>query len=317
MNQQRTSIAIGSRGSQLALWQADNVKNSLRKIFPKLTITNTTISTTGDSILDSPLAEIGDKGLFTKEIDRALLDHQIDIAVHSLKDVPTMLPDGLMIGAITSREDVRDVFISHPKKNCQCIDDIKRGGIIATGSLRRTSQLLHWRPDLRIENLRGNLNTRFAKLDASHWDGMILARAGVVRLGLEQRITEIISTDKILPAVGQGALAIVCRKDDTDTLDILRQIASTATTISTCSERALLRHLEGGCQVPIGAYGRIENNLLYLDALVGSLDGKNIVRGKIHGNPDQAEELGIQLAKTLLKGGGGEILANIRNTTSA
>jgi hydroxymethylbilane synthase len=312
MNNLRDDIIIGSRGSQLALWQSEWVKNSLQKIFPKLAITITTIATRGDKILDSPLAKIGDKGLFTKELELALLDKRVDLAVHSLKDVPTKLPEGLTLAAITTREDVRDVFIAHPKKNYKHLDDVGQGGTIATGSLRRRCQLLSWRPDLKIIDLRGNLNTRFAKLDTSGWDGMILARAGILRLGFETRITEILPIERMLPAVGQGALAIECRSDDHDLIRMLRQLASTATTHATTGERALLRRLEGGCQVPIGTYGRIENNVFHLDAVVGSLDGKKIVRGKIHGASEQSEALGTQLAEILLSSGGKEILDQIR-----
>lgn len=305
-------IIIGSRGSQLALWQSAWVKKSLETMFPKITVTIETIATTGDKILDAPLAKIGDKGLFTKELELALLDGRVDLAVHSLKDVPTKLPEGLTLAAITAREDVRDVFISHPKKNHKHLGDVGYGGTIATGSLRRTCQLLSWRPDLNIVNLRGNLNTRFAKLDASDWDGMILARAGVLRLGFEARIAEILPVERMLPAVGQGALAIECRDNDGDLIRMLQRLASAATTHATNGERALLRRLEGGCQVPIGTYGRIEENVFHLDAIVGSLDGKKIVRGKIHGDPETSEVLGSNLAEILLASGAKEILDEIR-----
>jgi len=305
-------IIIGSRGSQLALWQSNWVKAELQRLTPSVNVVIETISTTGDKILDSPLAKIGDKGLFTKELEVALLNRSVDLAVHSLKDVPTRLPEGLVLAAITSREDVRDVFIAHPNKQVKRLDDVPEGGTIATGSLRRSCQLMSWRPDLKIVNIRGNLNTRFSKLDASDWDGMLLARAGVVRLGFEHRISEVISLERILPAVGQGALAIECRADNTELRKMLKPLESPATTAATLGERSLLRRLEGGCQVPIGTHGRIEHNVFYLDAVIGSLDGKKIVRGKVHGDPDTSEELGVKLAEILLKGGGKAILDGIR-----
>ena len=312
MNSEATKIILGSRGSELALWQTNWVKSELGKRFPKLHIEVEIIKTTGDKILDVPLSEIGNKGLFTKEIEHALLGRRIDAAVHSLKDLPTNLPDGLTIGAITRREDVRDVFITHPNKAYKRFNELLRGAKVATGSLRRKCQLLNWRPDLEIIDIRGNLNTRFAKLDASDWDGMILARVGVLRLGLEDRITEILPIEKILPAVGQGAIAVEVRTDDERVLKFVSAIASEATATATKGERALLRRLEGGCQIPVGAYGHIESNEFMLDAIIGSLDGKKIVRGKVRGTPDQAEELGEQLALTLLESGGRKILEQIR-----
>lgn len=312
MSSGKKQMTIGSRGSQLALWQSASVQASLREFFPDWEINIETIATTGDKILDSPLAAIGDKGLFTKELEHALLQKRIDLAVHSLKDVATNLPDGLTLAAITAREDVRDVFIAHPRKGYRRLDDVPKGGAIATGSLRRRCQLLNWRPDLRIVDLRGNLNTRFARLEESEWDGMILARAGVVRLGFEQRIRENLPVERMVPAVGQGALAIECRADDRELIQMLRRLSSKATTYATNGERALLRRLEGGCQVPIGAYGRIEENVFHLNAMIGSVDGKRILRGKIHGGPETAGELGTQLAELLLKSGAKEILDEIR-----
>lgn len=306
------SIRVGSRGSALALWQANWVKNELESAVPGVAVAIEVIKTTGDRILDSPLSAIGDKGLFTREIEHSLLEGRIDAAVHSLKDLPTELPSGLTIGAVTRREDVHDVFLRHPNTSHRGVEDVPSGGTIATGSLRRVCQLLHWRPDLRIVDLRGNLNTRFSRLDASDWDGMILARAGVLRLGLAERITQVLPFEHMLPAVGQGSLAIEIRENDRRTLDVVRPLGSEAATRSTLGERALLRYLEGGCQVPIGAYGRIENNQFVLDAMIGSLDGSNIVRGRMHGDPEQSEEIGRRLAAALHEGGGGGILDAIR-----
>jgi len=310
---ERRAVTIGTRGSQLALWQAEWVKRELESRFPGLVAEIDIIKTTGDKILDSPLSKIGDKGLFTKEIEQALLDGRVAIAVHSLKDLPTRLPKGLRIGAITKREDVRDVFIAHPAKP-RLFEELPQGARVATGSLRRTCQLKSWRPDLEIIDLRGNLNTRFAKLDASDWDGMILARAGVVRLGFERRISDLLPLERVLPAVGQGALAIEIREGDADTLRMVKELASPAATAATLGERAFLRYLEGGCQVPIGTYGRIEENVFRLDAMIGSLDGTSVVRGVIHGSPEDSESLGERLAKTLYASGGKALLEKIRST---
>lgn len=315
MKRTERHITIGSRGSQLALWQADWTKGELARLIPHLEIEIKIIKTTGDKILDSPLSLIGDKGLFTKEIEHALLEKEIDLAVHSLKDLPTVLPAGLTIGAITPREDMRDAFIGNPHKNIESLEQLPQGATIATGSLRRKSQLLNWRRDLNIVDIRGNLNTRFAKLGESTWEGMILARAGVIRLGFEDRITEVIPFTRILPAVGQGALGIEIREDDDAIRAIVRNLASPSTTYSTLGERAFLRYLEGGCQVPIGTHGRIEQNVFKLDALIASVDGMHLVRGKIHGEPEQSEKLGEQLAKSLYETGGKEILEEIRHST--
>lgn len=305
-------IVIGTRGSELALWQSRFIQSRLNELFPSCRVELTVIKTLGDKILDSPLSKIGDKGLFTKELEKALLDGAIDLAVHSLKDIPTLLPAGLTLGAITEREDVRDVFIAHPTKSYRSLAEVPQGGTIATGSLRRKCQLLHLRPDLHIIDLRGNLNTRMKKLEESPWDGMLLAFAGLKRLGWEKSMTEILPCDTLLPAVGQGALGIEIRKDDSRLKSMIRKLHHTPTAQSVLAERALLRHLEGGCQVPIGTFGRMENGRLRLDALVGSLDGKRIVRGHITGDPERPEYLGVELAKQLLERGAREILDAIR-----
>lgn len=306
------TITLGTRGSQLALWQTEWVKRELERHHPDLAITVDVIKTTGDKILDAPLSKIGDKGLFTKEIEHALLERRIDFAVHSLKDLPTALPAGLAIGAITKREDVRDAFIGHPARGYTSFDDLPKGARIATGSLRRKCQLKSLRPDLEIIDIRGNLNTRFAKLEASDWDGMMLARAGVIRLEMGDRITDVLPADKMLPAVGQGALGIEIRDDDDRMRSYLAPLVSYATTVSTLAERAFLRFLEGGCQVPIGTYGRIEENVFKLDAMIGSIDGTTIVRGSTSSPPDGAEQAAVDLAQILFTGGGKEILAQIR-----
>lgn len=306
-------IRIGTRGSALALWQTNWVKNELQKYFPNLTIDIEIIKTKGDKILDSPLSKIGDKGLFTKELEQALLDKRIDAAVHSLKDVPTKIPDGLTISAITKREDARDVFISPINKKSN-LDSLPAAAKIATGSLRRKSQLLNWRPDIEIVDIRGNLNTRIAKLDSSDWEGMILAKAGVVRLGWESRISYVIPFDILLPAVGQGALAIEIREDDFSAKELFDKINHYETAIACTSERALLRKLEGGCQIPIAAYGNVDGTTLYLQAMIGSLDGKTIIKDSISGQAIDAEKLGIKLAESLLEKGGKKILEEISRT---
>ncbi|MBI2428941.1 MAG: hydroxymethylbilane synthase [Ignavibacteriales bacterium] len=309
---QSNKIVIGTRGSDLALWQAKWVKLELQQRYSWIEIDTVIIKTTGDKILDSPLSKIGDKGLFTKEIEKALLYNEIDLAVHSLKDVPTQLTPGLILGAISEREDVRDVFIAHPAKKYSSFSDVPKSGKIATGSLRRKCQLLQHRPDLTIIDIRGNLKTRREKLEQSDWDGMLLAKAGVTRLGWAQMITEIFTPTFILPAVGQGALGIEIREDDADLQKLIVPLSHKETEQATTGERALLRHLEGGCQIPIGTFGRIENGKFMLDAMVGSLDGKRIVRGSINGSPEESAVLGISLAEELLSRGAKEILEEIR-----
>jgi hydroxymethylbilane synthase len=311
-------LRIGSRGSDLALWQARWVRDQLLLRFPALEILLTIIKTKGDKILDAPLSKIGDKGLFTREIEHALLAGEIDLAVHSLKDLPTELPEGLTIGAVCEREDVRDVFIPHPSNKNSRLLDQPQGARIVTGSLRRRCQLLNLRPDFTIIDVRGNLNTRLQKLDTSEWAGMILARAGVVRLGWEARIGETIPGEMLLPAVGQGALGVEIREGDAHCSSLVGALSHVPTTQATAAERALLRTLEGGCQVPIGALGRVVpgggKGRLVLDALVGSLDGRIIVRDRIEGAPEAAGAIGIELATTLLRKGADVILRDIRSS---
>jgi hydroxymethylbilane synthase len=311
-----SNVRIGTRASELALWQTHHVKALLKELFSGIIIDVQTIKTTGDKILDAPLAKIGDKGLFTKELEAALLDERIDLAVHSLKDVPTAIPEGLTIAAVLEREDVRDVFISHSKSLNKLFMTLPRHAVIATGSLRRKCQVLNARQDIQIVDIRGNLNTRLKKLDESNWDGMILAKAGVTRLGWAQRITEILPLEIMLPAVGQGALAIEIRNGDKHIEELLRTLHHIPTALTVTAERSFLRHLEGGCQIPIGAYGQVQGNELRLDAVIGSLDGKHMVKGSRNGRHADAERIGIELAEELLKRGGKEILDEIRHTTS-
>ena len=310
------SLKIGTRGSDLALWQARWVESAIRKIAPACDVSIEVIRTKGDRILDSPLSAMGDRGLFTREIEEALLGGRIDCAVHSLKDLPTELPPGLALGATCRREEVRDVFIPHPANPVRTLLGQKQGAHIATGSLRRRSQILAKRPDIRIVEIRGNLNTRMQKLRDSEWGGMILACAGVRRLGWEESIGEIIPFDVILPAVGQGAIGVEIRTGDTRAASLLAGLDDFPTACAVVAERALLRTLEGGCQVPIGAYARIEKtdegDVLCIDAMVASLDGGTVVRGKTHGYPSEAGEIGRALAETLLAGGAERILRDIR-----
>lgn len=305
-------LILGSRGSQLALWQTEHVRTLLSSRFPDATFRVEIIKTLGDRILDAPLSQVGDKGLFTREIENALLDRRVDIAVHSLKDLPTELPDGLALGAVSPREDPRDAFLAHPKKKLRSLLDVPRHGKVATGSLRRSSQLLSFRSDINIIDVRGNLNTRLAKLDESDWDGMILACAGVKRLGWLDRITEIIPPSTMLPAVGQGALGIEVREDDVEARDALRGIHDTDCHDAVMAERAFLRRVEGGCQIPVGTYARIIEGVLHMDAFIGSLDGRNAVRQTSTGPRNDPERLGVGLAEEMLNAGGREILEEIR-----
>lgn len=311
----KKKLIIGTRSSPLALWQAEFTKNELSRHFPELDIELKLVKTTGDVLLDSPLSKIGDMGLFTKDIEKHLITKEIDLAVHSLKDVPTATPEGLIITSFTEREDTRDVIIS---KNGTRLKDLPLNSRVATSSLRRMSQLLSMRPDLDIRDIRGNLNTRFKKFDEGEFDAMMLAYAGVYRLKFSDRISEILSHEVMLPAVGQGALGIETRVDDEQTREIVRILNHNTTEYCCKAERALLRHLQGGCQIPIGAYASFRNGTLKLLAYVGSVDGKTTLRNEITksglSSPDQAEEAGIALAEELLKQGADKILSEIRKT---
>lgn len=306
-------IRLGSRGSQLALWQANWVKSQLEKRYKNLEVEIIKIKTTGDKILDVPLAKVGGKGLFVKEIEEALLRKEIDMAVHSMKDVPTDFPNGLHLAAITEREDPRDAFIisQKPKAKSQKFKDLSYGATIGTSSLRRSSQLLNLRPDLKIVQLRGNLNTRLKKLDDGGFDAIILAAAGVKRLGWSERITEYLSPEVSLPAIGQGALGIETRTDDKEINELAAFFDHPATSISVRAERAFLKKLEGGCQVPIAAYGEVKSTQLKLIGLVASIDGKKIIKDSITGHIDRTEAIGIALAERLLSMGAWDILKEV------
>ncbi|MEK6549499.1 MAG: hydroxymethylbilane synthase [Nitrospirota bacterium] len=304
-------LVIGTRGSKLALWQAEWVHARLRQLEPGLLVSLKQIKTTGDKILDTPLATIGGKGLFVKEIEDALLRGEIDLAVHSMKDVPTRLPDGLEILSIPEREDPRDVLIS---RDGVMLDRLAAGARIGTSSLRRQAQLLNVRPDLSIHMLRGNLDTRLRKLEAGEYDGIILAAAGLRRLGWADRVTEYLSPDVCLPAIGQGALALEGRADDAFVRELAGRLEHRPTRIAVTAERALLERLEGGCQVPIAAYATIEDAMLTMSALVAGVDGRRLVRDSIQGSASEAPRLGVRLAERLLERGGDEILREIYGT---
>jgi hydroxymethylbilane synthase len=301
----KTSLRIGSRGSKLALWQANWVKRTIEATFSHLAVEIQIIKTQGDKILDVPLAKIGGKGLFVKEIEEALLNGGIDIAVHSMKDMPGDIPEGLCIGAVPERENPFDVMISGKGL---CLKDLKSGARIGTSSLRRSAQLLHVRPDLTIIALRGNLDTRLKKLDGNDLDAIILAAAGVRRLGLEARITEYLTEDLLLPAAGQGALCIEIRCDDAATAAIAAVLDHFPTRRVVLGERAFLHRLQGGCQVPIAAHGKLDGDSLSLAGLVASVDGKTIIRDAVSGLESRAEILGVELAERLLSKGAARLL---------
>ncbi len=306
-------LIIGSRGSQLALWQTNWVKAQLIKNHPDLIIDIKIIKTKGDKILDVPLAKIGDAGLFVKEIEDALLNKSIDLAVHSMKDMPAAIPDGLIIGAVPKRETPNDVLIS---KGNLTFNNLPKNARIGTSSLRRISQLLHHRPDLKTEPIRGNLDTRLKKLESENLDGIILAAAGLKRLGFEEVISDYLDFGLMLPAVGQGALCIETRENDKNTSDYLSFLKHRDTEITVRGERAFLKHLKGGCQIPIAAHGTIDKECYRISGLVAELDGKTIISHTETGSVENPEEAGIILAKKLLADGADTILEKIKKNES-
>ena len=303
------TLKIGTRGSKLALWQANWVKSSLEDKHPSLSIELVAIKTKGDKILDVPLAKVGGKGLFVKEIEEALLDGRIDLAVHSMKDMPGEIPEGLCIGAIPQREIPQDVLISRNKKR---LSKLGPGAKIGTSSLRRKAQLLHARPDLVVLPLRGNLDTRLKKLETENLDAIVLAAAGVKRLGLENRITETLDENIMLPAVGQGALCIEVRQNDPLVEPIVVTLEHPQTRVVILGERAFLNRLEGGCQVPIAAYGEIDKNTFTLAGLVATVDGRTLIKETLSGSEDSSEIIGSKLADRLIDMGAMDIIENLK-----
>lgn len=304
----KANLIIGTRQSLLALWQSNHIASLLRKQYPDCQVTLKKIVTKGDRILDVPLAQIGGKGLFTKEIETELLDGTVDLAVHSLKDMPTVLPEGLCLTAITTRANVGDAFISNKYAS---FSELPQGAVLGTSSLRRKAQLLAVRPDLKIVDLRGNVDTRLRKLDEGQMDAIILAAAGLERLGHADRIREIIPTTVCLPAVGQGALAIECRSDNKEVREMLAFLNDLPTKQATDAERAFLSLIEGGCQVPIGVHAEVENDNVKIEAVIASLDGSKVLRNNITGPAVNAAELGRKLGQQMLAEGGEQILADI------
>ncbi|NEP77158.1 MAG: hydroxymethylbilane synthase [Okeania sp. SIO3B3] len=305
------TVRIGSRKSQLALVQTYWVQEELQKNFPNITFEVHTMSTQGDKILDVALAKIGDKGLFTKELELGMLQNETDLAVHSLKDLPTNLPEGLVLGCVTERENPADALVVHEKFKDKQLEALPEGAVIGTSSLRRLAQLRHYYPHFEFKDVRGNLNTRLAKLDAGEYDALILAFAGLHRLGMGDRIHQVIPPEVSLHAVGQGALGIECRAGDNDILDLLKSLEHTATAQRCYAERAFLRELEGGCQVPIGVNTKVEGEELTLTGIVASLDGLKLVKDVVTGGVNDAEQIGLELAQKLRKQGAQEILDEI------
>ncbi|WP_257797523.1 hydroxymethylbilane synthase [Aggregatibacter actinomycetemcomitans] len=302
------SLKIATRQSPLALWQANYVKDRLQQLYPDLNVELVPMVTKGDVILDSPLAKIGGKGLFVKELENALLNKEADIAVHSMKDVPMQFPEGLGLAVICKREDPRDAFVSNSYRT---LAELPQGAVVGTSSLRRQCQLKKLRPDLEIRSLRGNVGTRLSKLDNSDYDAIILASAGLIRLGLAARIASFIDVEQSLPAVGQGAVGIECRTDDVAVQQLLAPLADAETTSCVLAERAMNHHLQGGCQVPIGGYAVLRDGELYLRALVGSVDGSTIIRAEGKSAVENADVLGVQIADQLLAQGADKILQDI------
>ena len=302
-------VRIATRKSPLALWQANYVKAELEKNYPGLQVELLPMTTRGDKILDSPLAKVGGKGLFVKELEEALLRNEADLAVHSMKDVPVEFPDGLCLATICQREDPRDAFVSNHFASIEALPQAARVG---TSSLRRQCQLRARRPDLQVLDLRGNVNSRLAKLDAGDYDAILLAAAGLKRLGLEARITALLECGESLPANGQGAVGIECRSNDTELLTLLSRLEDKGTRQRVMAERAMNRSLQGGCQVPIGAYAELQGDELWLRGLVGSIDGQRILRAEIRGPVSDAETLGVKVAGALLAQGADKLLAEIQ-----
>ncbi len=309
----KKTLRIGTRGSQLALWQSGWVRDQIVQNQPGIDVELVTIKTTGDKITDVPLAKVGGKGLFVKEIEESLLSGKIDLAVHSMKDMPADLPPGLTIGAVPQRQNPLDVLIS---EHCCTVDDLPQDARVGTGSLRRSSQLLNYRPDITIEPLRGNIDTRLKKLTSQGLDAIILAAAGLIRLGLAERITSYLDPQMMLPAVGQGALCIENRIDDPELIPILEFLNDPTTQTAVTAERSFLHRLEGGCQVPIAGFAQVDGPRVSMTGLVAELDGSRIIRSAVQGQAQEAAALGLKLAETLLSEGADQIMERLQHDAS-
>ena len=294
----------------MALYQAEKVKSTLLAVYPDMTVEIEIIKTKGDKILDVALSKIGDKGLFTKEIENALLDNSVDIAVHSLKDLPTSLPEGLKLGAVLERGEFRDALVS---RNGKKLKDLGLGDVVATSSLRRQAGLLQVSPEVTLKDIRGNVNTRLQRMEEGYCDAMIMAAAGLQRLGLDSYITEIIEPNQITPAVSQGIIAIEIRENDPETVEVLSKINHAETLLSAIAERAFLAHLQGGCQVPVGCYSSRNGSEMELHGFVASVDGKRSIKQSITGEAEDARMLGIALANSMISEGADKILDEIRH----
>lgn len=303
-----STLRIATRKSPLALWQAEHIKARLEALHAGLTIELVTFTTKGDKILDTPLAKIGGKGLFVKELEVAMLNGDADIAVHSMKDVPMEFPEGLELGVICERENPLDAFVSNQYEK---LDDLPEGAIVGTSSLRRQCQIQQLRPDLQIKSLRGNVQTRLSKLDAGEYDAIILASAGLLRMEMQDRIASYLAAEQSLPAGGQGALGIEWRVGDEAVQELIKPLAHEETFACVRAERALNRRLEGGCQVPIAAFATLNDGKLVMDGLVGAVDGSKILTTHVEGEAQDAEALGVQAAEDLLAQGAGEILSSV------
>ncbi|WP_213064685.1 hydroxymethylbilane synthase [Acinetobacter seifertii] len=299
------TLKIATRQSPLALWQAEHIRARLQELHPDLTVELVKFVTQGDKILDTPLAKIGGKGLFVKELEAALLDGRADLAVHSMKDVPMALPEGLTLAVICEREDPLDAFVSNQFEK---FADLPQGARVGTSSLRRKSQILKQRPDLQIVDLRGNVGTRLGKLDDGQYDAIILASAGLKRLGLENRIRHTIEPNVSLPAVGQGALGLECRADDQEVLALIQPLLHIETDVCVRAERAFNAYLEGGCQVPIAGYATLQDGKIHIEGRVGSPDGQTLLRAEMIDEAHNAQQLGENLARNLLEQGAGDLL---------
>lgn len=302
------NLRIATRESPLALWQAHHVKALLERTHKSLDVTLVPMTTQGDQLLDAPLANVGGKGLFVKELEQAILEGRADIAVHSMKDVPSQQPEGLMLAVFMEGEDPRDAFVSN---RYQALEQLPQGSVVGTSSLRRQAQLRAQRPDLAVKDLRGNVGTRLRKLDDNHYDAILLAHAGLVRLGLGHRITQSLDVEAFIPAIGQGIIGIECREDDDTTLALIAPLHHGVSAARLRAERALNARLGGACQVPVAGHARVQGKRLHMQALVGAPDGSRIIRGEIEGPVDDGVALGIELAQRLLIGGARDILGTL------